>query len=78
MRLHEQGCSYETDFAYKVVPSITLKIIAHATPVACCNACRALSNCAVFVLDKDKTCSVLSANQGGGAEMGAVSGTAKH
>ena len=73
-----QGCSYEKDFAYKVVPSITLKTIAHATPALCCNTCRGLSNCAVFVLDKGKTCSILSANQGGSAEVGAVSGTAKH
>jgi len=42
---------------------------------ACCSACRADTECAVFVLDAKKQCSLLSANQGGDAEMGTLSGS---
>ena len=71
------GCEYQQDFAYKAVKSITLKTIPHATNAMCCAACRADSDCAVFVVSPSKTCSVLSANQGGAALKGAVSGTPK-
>lgn len=73
------GCGYQQDFAYKVVKSITLKTILHSTNAACCAACRADNDCAVFVVSPppSKTCSVLSANQGGDTLKGAVSGTPK-
>lgn len=71
------GCGYQQDFAYKVVRSITLKTVPHATNDVCCAACRADNDCAVFVISPSKTCSVLSANQGGAALKGAVSGTPK-
>lgn len=73
------GCAYQQDFAYKAVKSITLKTIPHATNAVCCAACRADNDCAVFVVSPapSKTCSVLSANQGGAALKGAVSGTPK-
>jgi hypothetical protein len=67
------GCSFQRDFAYKVVKSITLKTIEGATAAMCCAACRAIGDCAVFVLSAGKTCSVLSANQGGTSVHGAVS-----
>jgi hypothetical protein len=68
------GCKLQQDFAYKVLASITIKTIAGASEGACCAACGGELACAVFVLGADKTCTLLSANQGGAAAAGAVSG----
>jgi alpha-L-fucosidase len=72
------GCAYHQDFAWKVCDSgncKVLKTIAHATPAMCCAACRVDTECAVFVVSPEKTCKTMSANQGGAALKGAISGT---
>jgi alpha-L-fucosidase len=72
-----EGCSFQQAFRYKIVDDITLSTTQGSSPQACCEACRAESECAVFVLDTDKTCTLLSANQGGDAEDGVLSGSPK-
>jgi hypothetical protein len=69
------GCSYEKDFAWKIVKSITITAAPKSTPAACCALCRTHTTCAVFVLGVDKTCTLLSANQGGVKSEGVISGT---
>lgn len=71
------GCSFQQAFKYKIVDDITLSTISASSPQACCEACRAEAECAVFVLDTDKSCTLLSANQGGDAEDGVLSGSPK-
>merc|ERR1712187_907174 len=70
-----QGCNYISDFRYKTVDDITIDTLRGSSSEACCDACRAKSECAVFVLDADKVCTLLSANQGGDAEKGTLSGS---
>lgn len=70
-----QGCNYLSDFRYKTVDEITIKTVQHSSAEACCAACRADTECAVFVLDAEKLCTLLSANQGGDAEKGTLSGS---
>jgi hypothetical protein len=72
-----EGCSFIQAFKYKIVDEITLSTTQESSPQACCAACRATSECAVFVLDAAKTCTLLSANQGGDAEDGVLSGSPK-
>jgi hypothetical protein len=79
------GCSYQQDFQYKIVKSITISTLAGVTLPACCDACRAQTDCAVFTLTQSPTatatasastlCTLLSANQGGSAVKGAISGS---
>lgn len=69
------GCNYLSDFRYKTVDDITIDKIQGSSGEACCTACRANTACAVFVLDGEKLCTLLSANQGGDAEKGTLSGT---
>jgi len=71
------GCSFQQSFRYKIVDDITLSTIQKSSPQACCEACRSESECAVFVLDTEKTCTLLSANQGGDDEDGVLSGSPK-
>jgi len=68
------GCNYLSDFRYKIVDEITIKKIQRSSAEACCSACRADTECAVFVLDGSKDCTLLSANQGGETEKGTLSG----
>lgn len=69
------GCAYERNFAYKIVPSITIATSAGQTVAGCCALCRAKTQCAVFVLSPSHgTCTLMSANQGGAASAGWVSG----
>lgn len=75
---HATGCTYQQDFAWKVCDSgncKVLKTIAAATPAMCCAACSADTACAIFVVSPNKTCKTMTANQGGAALKGAVSGT---
>lgn len=69
------GCSYVHDFAYKIVASIT--VVAQKVPSvkACCSLCAAHDECAVFVYDTATLCTVMSANQGGGSQVGTISGS---
>ena len=71
------GCSYEKDFKWKIVKSITIATLPSATLSKCCSACEAHTTCAVFVFDTDKTCTLLSANQGGAKAPGVTSGMPK-
>jgi|ERR1712130_379282 len=68
------GCSFMEDFAYNHPKEITIKTIQNSNPTKCCNSCRSDSTCAVFVMDTSHTCYLLSANQGGKAEAGYISG----
>lgn len=70
-----QGCSFVESFKYKVVDEITLDTQPNSNPQACCAACKSTSGCAVFVLDTEKTCTLLSANQGGDSQDGFLSGS---
>merc|ERR1712070_572626 len=70
-----ESCSYLSDFRYKIVDDITIDTIKGSSSSACCTACRGNVACAVFVLTSDKTCTLLSANQGGDAEKGTLSGS---
>merc|ERR1712039_792700 len=70
-----EACSFIKDFQYKIVDDITISQHTHSSPEACCAACRASTQCAVFVLDGKETCTLLSANQGGGTAVGTVSGS---
>jgi hypothetical protein len=70
------GCSYTQDFAYKIVASIVISKIAGATASQCCAACQSHLTCAVFVVQSGE-CTLLSANQGGAAAAGAISGAPK-
>lgn len=72
------GCGYQQDFAYKIVPSITISSTKGSTLEKCCALAQAASDCAVFVFDAAKTCTLLSANQGGDASPGTVSGLPLH
>ena len=79
------GCSYQQDFQYKIVKSITISTLAGVTLPACCDACRAQTDCAVFTLTQSPSetttasastlCTLLSANQGGSTIKGAISGS---
>jgi len=68
------GCNYLSDFRYKIVDEITIKKIQRSSAEACCFACRSDTECAVFVLDSSKDCTLLSSNQGGETEKGTLSG----
>eukprot|EP01059_Diplonema_ambulator_P010758 TRINITY_DN20796_c0_g1_i1.p1 TRINITY_DN20796_c0_g1~~TRINITY_DN20796_c0_g1_i1.p1 ORF type:complete len:540 (+),score=167.42 TRINITY_DN20796_c0_g1_i1:68-1687(+) len=68
------GCNYQEDFAYKIVPDIVISTTKGTTLQNCCTLARSAPSCSVFVFDTDKTCTLLSANQGGDASTGAVSG----
>ena len=71
------GCSYQKDFKWKIVPSITIATLPGSTLNKCCSACQAHTTCAVFVFDTDESCTLLSANQGGAKASGVTSGTPK-
>jgi hypothetical protein len=68
------GCSVMQDFAYKVVPSITIASASNSNAKACCQLCTAHIECAVFVLSPTNQCTVMSANQGGAPTPGWISG----
>jgi len=68
------GCAYHQNFAYKIVPSITISTSENSSPSKCCALCRKHVECAVFVLDPKKVCTVMSANQGGEGIAGFLSG----
>jgi alpha-L-fucosidase len=70
------GCSYSQDFAYKIVESIIITKVAGSTASKCCAVCQSHLNCAVFVLQSGE-CTLLSANQGGSAAAGTISGAPK-
>lgn len=70
-----QGCNYLSDFRYKTVDEITIGTIQDSSAEICCNSCRSNTDCAVFVLDSKKLCTLLSANQGGDVEAGTLSGS---
>merc|ERR1712032_1379813 len=70
-----QGCNYLSDFRYKIVDEITIDTMPRSSSAACCDACRSNTECAVFVLDAQQTCTLLSANQGGDSEKGTLSGS---
>eukprot|EP01064_Diplonema_japonicum_P023838 TRINITY_DN3427_c0_g1_i1.p1 TRINITY_DN3427_c0_g1~~TRINITY_DN3427_c0_g1_i1.p1 ORF type:complete len:560 (+),score=179.98 TRINITY_DN3427_c0_g1_i1:64-1680(+) len=70
-----QGCAFTSNFAYNAPANIVISSTKGSTSSACCSSCRALSNCAVFTLSAAKTCVLLSANQGGDATQGALSGS---
>jgi len=71
-----QGCSFVKAFKYKIVEEITIKTLTDSSSIACCSACRSESTCAVFVFESGK-CTLLSANQGGDAVEGVLSGSPK-
>ena len=68
------GCSVMKDFAYSVVKSITIASASNSNAKACCQLCTAHVECAVFVLSPTSQCTVMSANQGGAATAGWISG----
>mmetsp|Transcript_26537 Transcript_26537/g.69814 ORF Transcript_26537/g.69814 Transcript_26537/m.69814 type:complete len:214 (+) Transcript_26537:282-923(+) len=72
------GCSFVNDFAYKIVPSITVTAEQEPTVTACCALCHQHAECAVFVFDASGLCTVMSANQGGEPKAGAISGSPNH
>eukprot|EP00035_Acanthoeca_spectabilis_P038765 m.55999 g.55999 ORF g.55999 m.55999 type:complete len:711 (+) comp9286_c0_seq2:153-2285(+) len=69
------GCSFVRNFAYTIVPSITVVSQKVSSVEACCSLCSAHPECAVFVQDGAGLCTVMSANQGGAAATGATSGS---
>lgn len=69
------GCSFIPNFKYKVVDSITIRTLPGSSPEACCSACKSIAQCAVFVLETDHGCTLLSANQGGFQAQNVVSGS---
>ena len=68
------GCTLLRDFAYKIVKSITISTTPSTGSKACCALCEAQETCAVFVVSPSDTCTLLSANQGGAAAAGWISG----
>ena len=69
------GCSLQQNFSFKIVPSIIISTANVANEQECCSKCSLEPTCASFVLAPDKTCTLISANQGGGPKKGYVSGT---
>jgi len=70
-----EGCSFQKGFKYKIAAGITISVHHGFSASGCCEACRAVTECAVFVLDASRTCTLLSANQGGAPAMdGSISG----
>merc|ERR1712048_663806 len=64
------GCDFLQDFAYTVYDDITIQTLKRSTPAQCCDACRANSECAVFLLDANSLCTLLSMKHGGTGKKG--------
>merc|ERR1712048_901151 len=71
------GCDIVQDFRYTIYDDITIKTLRRSYLEQCCDACRRDSTCAVFVLDAESICTLLSMNHGGESAKGAVSGSPK-
>eukprot|EP00040_Diaphanoeca_grandis_P035276 m.221268 g.221268 ORF g.221268 m.221268 type:complete len:730 (-) comp33344_c0_seq1:30-2219(-) len=67
-------CELQKNFAYKIVPGITLGNSTVSGTSECCSLCLQNKECAQFVLSPSNVCTRLSANQGGGPDQGFVSG----
>jgi len=68
------SCNTQNDFMYS---GVVLDVVSDLEVDTCCNACESNSDCAVFTLNTNTnpwTCTLFSANSGGVAAAGYISG----